>query len=142
MPLKYSEDDKQAVLDSYREVGATRASEAHDVPLRTVFSWASDAGLTAYAEDENKRASRINAKREAIRELLLDRVLDMLVRMDGTAKPSDLRFLTTAIGTLIDKYRLEMGEYTDRTYHEGSDDIDRRYSQLVAEMESRDKAGN
>ena len=137
MRRTYTDEEKTAVLDSYREVGATEASQIHDVPIRTVFSWASDAGLTAYAEDENKRTERINAKRTAIRELLLDRVLELLIRMDGPAKPSDLRWMTTAIGTLIDKYRLEMGEATARTYHEGTDDIDRRVAQLVAELESR-----
>lgn len=137
MPTTYSDKDKAAVLDSYREHGASETSRLHDVPIRTVFSWASDAGLTAYAEDENKRAQRIKAKRDAIYELLHDRVLEMLLRMDGPAKPSDLRWMTTAIGTLIDKYRLEGGEVTARTYHEGSDDIDRRVGQLVAEMGTR-----
>lgn len=134
---RYTEEERQTVLESYREVGASKASRLHEVPIRTVFAWASDAGLTAYAEDENKRAERIKAKREAIYELLHDRVLEMLMRMDGPAKPSDLRFMTTAIGTLIDKYRLEGGEVTARVYSEGSDDIDRRVSQLVAEMGSR-----
>lgn len=139
---QYTDEQRAEVLESYREVGATEASKLHDVPIRTVFSWASDAGLTAYAEDENKRTERINAKRQAIRELLLDRVLELLMRMDGPAKPSDLRWMTTAIGTLIDKYRLEAGEATSRFYHEGSDDIDRRVSQLVAEMESRSQAAS
>ena len=138
--MPYTDQERKDVLDSYREVGATRASEMHGVPIRTVFSWASDAGLTAYAEDENKRAERIKAKRLAIQELLYDRALELLMRMDGPAKPSDLRFMTTAIGTLIDKYRLEAGEATSHFYHEGSDDIDRRVAQLVAEMDARSQA--
>lgn len=135
--MKYTETQRAEALESYREVGASETSRRLKIPIRTVFAWASDAGLTAYAEDENKRTDRIKAKREAIYELLHDRVLEMLMRMDEPANPSDLRWMTTAIGTLIDKYRLEGGEVTARTYHEGSDDIDRRVSQLVAEMGSR-----
>lgn len=140
MRRSYTDEERKSVLDTYREDGATVASNEHDVPIRTVFAWASDAGLTAYAEDENKRRTRLGAKREAIRELLLDRTLEMLMRMDGPGKASDMRFMTIAIGTLIDKYRLEAGEVTARTYHEGSDDIDRSVHQLVAELARRGEA--
>ena len=92
-------------------------------------------------------------KREELRELLLDRAVELLHRLDDPhidfrgkdarqvtfPKPGgmDSKNYATAAAILIDKYRLEMGEATARTYHEGSDDIDRSVGQLVEELARR-----
>jgi len=136
--MQYTPEQKAETLESYREVGASQAARDNGIPLRTVFSWASDAGLTSYAEDEKKRAERLTAKREAIRELLLDRILDMLTT--ETVKPSDARFNATAVGIFIDKYRLEAGEATTRNEQMGESEIDRAIRRGLDELERAEQS--
>lgn len=103
----------------------------------TIITWAHEAGIVGQPVDEKTlEAARVRRleKRELIRDMLQDRTIELLERMEAPGKPLDVFNLAKAVGTLIDKYRLEAGEYTDRTYHEGSDDIDRRVAQLVSEL--------
>ena len=125
------------------EFGTAEAHRITGVPRRTIIDWASKAGVIAQAPNEKMQAARIArmaVKREEMRELLLDRAVDLLERLGGPSKAADTKHVATAAAILIDKYRLEMGEATARTYHEGSDDIDRRVAQLVAEMGTRSEA--
>jgi len=101
-------------------------------------------------------SARADLKREELRELLLDQAVDLLHRMNAPHKdfkgkdaltvwwdkaPSGAtKDYATAAAILIDKYRLEMGEATNRTHVEGSDDIDRNVRTLVGEMARRSEA--
>jgi len=150
--------EREEALKLYLEEGPSAASRATGIPSGTIRSWASRAGVQRARTQ--KQAAAIEAsmmrqaeKREELRELLLDRAVELLHRLDDPhidfrgkdarqvtfPKPGgmDSKNYATAAAILIDKYRLEMGEATARTYHEGSDDIDRSVGQLVEELARR-----
>lgn len=140
---QYTDEQRSEAVQLYQEIGTAETSRRLDIPRRTILDWASKADVIAHVEDEKQRAARERrweAKRREMRELLLDRAVDILERMDAPGKPGDMRNLAIAVGVLIDKYRLELGEATARTFVEGADDIDRAVRQLVGEMESRSQA--
>jgi hypothetical protein len=153
---------KQA-LDLYVTHGSVEASEQTGVPPRTIRHWANQAEL-AKARTQNLEAgalvlaARHNSMRQELRLRLMEKAVDMLDRIDQPHEhivtltgatgegahverlpldlptATDVKSYATAFGILLDKYRMEMGESTGRTEHIGTDDIDRTYRQLVAEI--------
>lgn len=161
MGTSYTDEQKAEALELYMEHGPAEASRLCDIPSGTIRSWAYRADLPRLryqqtAEATEAATARRDLKREELRELLLDQSIDLLHRMNAEhkdyrgkdavavywdrAQSGSTKDYATAAAILIDKYRLEMGEATARTYHEGTDDIDRRVAQLVAEMGTRSEA--
>lgn len=161
MSSQYTDEQKAEALELYLEFGPAEASRHCGIPSGTIRSWAYRADLPRLRYEQTEEATqaasaRRDLKREELRELLLDQSIDLIHRMNEEHKdyrgkdavywdraPSgSTKDYATAAAILIDKYRLEMGEATTRTYHEGSDDIDRRVSQLVAEMDARSQTAS
>lgn len=151
MSMPYTDEQKQHAIDLYVQHGADHAAEQIGCSRQSVYNW---LGLDSVKDEKRAEVvARHTRKREALRELLLDKAADLILRMDephydyrgkdvervdfDKATSGDVKNYATGAAILIDKYRLEMGESTARTHVEGSDDIDRSVSQLVAEMERR-----
>jgi transposase-like protein len=138
----YTDEERQNTLALYIEVGPREAARRTGVPLRTISNWAHNDGVATDAVPEKTRAATEQAKalseqrraekRDRLRELLLDRAVDLLERMDsphsewrGQKDPVKVTYdkaeagacqqYAVATGILIDKYRLEVGESTSRS---------------------------
>lgn len=155
--MSFTKAEKAEAVEVFHTEGAAVAAEIAGCSRQSIYNWVRESIDTEKTPDEiAHEALYQETLRSGVRRRLLERVDNLLDRFDQphfdyrgkdahrvewpSATAGDIRAYATSIGILIDKYRLEMGEATARTYHEGSDDIDRRVSQLVAEMESRSQA--
>lgn len=137
---------------------ATRIAKQHGVSLRTIQTWAQKAGtpLGDAAHASSKRAREIAeaeyaAKRAGLRNLLLEKVVGILGRMDEPqidfrgkdanevtfpkANASDVRNFAVAAAVLLDKMRLEAGEPTSIT--QTTDEMDAEIRRLVAHADEK-----
>ncbi len=132
--MSYTDKQKTEAVALYVEVGAAEAARQTGAGARTIRRWADEAGMAA-ARDKNltdaaERLTRQStAQRAEIRVDLLDRIADVLKRMDEphidfrgkdatqvewpTATSGDVKNYAVSFGILLDKYRLEMGEATE-----------------------------
>lgn len=131
----WDDEVKQAALLLLAD-GSKTFYEVRDetgVPVGTLHRWATEAGLERSDDKTEAAASRrrlrLSVKREAIAEEFLDRVEDLMGRMDlphvvGYTKDegpivlpmgasADCKNYATAAAILLDKFRLEMGEHTE-----------------------------
>lgn len=130
----YTDEQKTDAVDLYIEHGAAEASRRTGINKRSISRWANAADVSA-DRDKNlidaaeRLTKQSTAQRAAIRVDLLDRVADVLKRMDEphidfrgkdatqvewpTATSSDVKNYAVSFGILLDKYRLEMGEATE-----------------------------
>lgn len=136
MMAKYSDTQKREAVNLYIQHGTTKASQQSGVPKRTLLRWAKDSDVVAQARDKTDTArtelARVNAeRRERIKTTLLEKIEDLLGRMDvphvdfkgkdaqmvtyPVATSGDVKNYAVSVAVLIDKYRLEMGEATGRT---------------------------
>lgn len=141
----YTDTVKARGVALYLEHGAAEAARiltvelGRNVPAGTIASWASRQDVATERHTNNldrvecARVAR-EAKREELREKILDKALDMLDRMDEPhhdyrgkdadrvtwdKAPADAcKAYATSCAILVDKFRLEMGETTGRTAHE------------------------
>ena len=141
---KYTPDQKTEALELYVEHGPAEASRQCGIPSGTIRSWAYRADLPRLRYEKTTEATKAaqagaEQKRSELRELLLDQAIDLLHRMNAphkdfkgkdattvwwdTAPSGATKDYATAAAILIDKYRLEMGEATNRV--EGTDEIAR-----------------
>jgi transposase-like protein len=139
----YTRTQKDRALALYTAHGPRAASRKTKIPARTISSWAKRAGLKTEvvaktAEATEAAAARATRIREELRAKLLDKALEVLGRMDvehidfrgkdakkvtfPRPSPTGVREYAVAVGVLLDKDRLEMGESTDRRSleHSGS----------------------
>jgi transposase-like protein len=171
----YSADQRTQALALYTELGPTEASRQTKIPARTISTWAKRAGLktkvvatTAAATDAAKAKAALT--REELRGELIEKTLQILRRMDAEhidfkvvgqgegvgaiekvtyplPTPSGVREYAVTVGILLDKYRLEMGESTDRRQleHTGSvalqgvpdDELRAGLSRVLAKLEQQ-----
>lgn len=137
----YTAEEKAEALTVYETEGLAEAVRATGIPKGTISVWALREDVhTVYTPEkmreaiEQASATREAAraeKRETLRDLLLDKSIDMLQRMDAEhslwvgvkdpkkltydqAEAADCQRYAVSAGILIDKYRLEMGETTSR----------------------------
>ena len=131
----YTAEQKKETISLYIQHGTTKASEQSGVPKRTILYWVKNANVVAQARDKTDAArtelARLNAeRRERIRAQLLEKMEDLLERMNKPhvdfrgkdaqmvtypiATSSDVKNYAVSFAILLDKYRLEMGEATDR----------------------------
>jgi hypothetical protein len=146
-------------------LSANKAAEKVAKPLgvtsRSVQSWAQKAGtpLGDHSHEASTRAREIaeaqyQAKRAALRNLLLDKVTDIIGRMDQPqidfrgkdaaqvtfpiANASDVRNYAVAAAVLIDKMRLEAGEPTSIT--QATDEMDQEFRRLLSNADDKARA--
>lgn len=135
---------KAQALALYPDLGVAQTADQLGVPRGTVSVWVHRAGLQRVHPQQTQAATeaRVTLQEEIRDEVKLGFLTEAweCLQQAPTARPADRLKLVTAAAVAIDKYRLEMGEATARTYHEGTDDTDRRIAQLVAEMDRRAKA--
>lgn len=181
--VEWPTEVKQRALELYVSDGPSAASRATGVPSGTIRGWAHKEGLTmeraaevlrerlerADADEAEREAARLaevellskaqaraERKRLELRELLLDRALELLHRMDDEhidyrgkdaelvvfPRPSaaDCQRYMTAAAVAIDKYRLEVGESTSRAEVVSDSALDREIEQLMDRMAARSQA--
>lgn len=137
MPERYSDEVKAEALRLYQEVGLAEAWRQTRIPKPTIASWARRGGLPHTDAATKTHAATIAASARAdqlraeLRVTLLEKALDLLGRMDAPhtdfkgkdassveypiAPAAAVQNYATSVGILIDKYRLEVGEATERT---------------------------
>jgi hypothetical protein len=141
---RYSAKKQRDALELYVQFGPREASRQSGIPARTISRWAAKAGVATEVLSETAKATEAaTAKAELtrawIRATLLEKVADILGRLDMPhidfrgkdavqvtfpgPTPTGVKEYALAIGILLDKYRLEMGESTDRRQFEHSGDI-------------------
>lgn len=134
--MEYTAAQKAEAVKLYLEVGPDEAAKRVGCSRRSVYGWLGLHNVQAKTDEQRRieTEDQHTAKREELRQLLLDQALDMLHRMnemhveyrevDGQPEqvvhvvpaPADCKNYATAAAILIDKYRLEMGEATARTH--------------------------
>jgi len=134
--MKYTDEQRTEALALYVEHGTAEAARLFGVSPRTIRRWANEEGLAA-ARDKTltDAGERLKVRHETMREELrvrfLESALDALDRMteehvdyrgkDATrvtwpmAPAREMKDYATTAAICVDKYRLEMGETTDRT---------------------------
>lgn len=114
--MVYTEAQKAEAVKLYVELGPDEAAKQIGCSRRSIYGWLGLHGVQTKKPEEFRVETEIRhtAKREALREALLDGALMAASALD-TDDPKGFQALTVGIGVLLDKYRLERGEHTDRT---------------------------
>lgn len=153
----YTPEQRSRALELYVTKGCCHAARELGIPKTTIANWAKAAGLEPPTENMTEGVKAVEAraavKRAALKELLLDKALDLAHRMDEPHidfKGKDVHKVTypkapaaacqqyaTSIGILIDKFRLENGEVTGREEVVTVDAVDAAIRDLEAELERR-----
>lgn len=159
---KYSDEFKQAVLETYQSEGPAAAARRHGVSKRSVQSWAKRAGVCTEAATKSATEAAcvsLETRRSRIRELLGQRAQEMLDRMGepmqmwvgSGAKPIQVELerppagvckdLATTAAILIDKLQLMTGEATERVEHNDlAKDARERLTSRIASIASARRA--
>ena len=151
--MAFTKKQKAEAIAYAQEHGVAAAAEKVGVSRQSIYNWIRESIDTEKTPEDLARETLYQAKlRSGIRRRLLERVDDLLERFDlphidfrgkdanrvewPSATSGDVRSYATAIGILIDKYRLEMGEATGRTE---SIDLASAESRVDAEIERLSK---
>lgn len=135
----WTPEQRSEALELYIEHGPAAASEATGIPSGTIRAWAHRDPAITVARHEKTRAATEAAKlhreclREELRTELLAKAVDLLDRMDhehvefvgkdarretfDRAPAGACKAYATAAAILLDKFRLEMGDATERHEH-------------------------
>lgn len=136
-PDRYTDEERVEGVRIALEKSVAEAAEAVGAPRQTVRDWIRDAGIDytpVYDEVTARRVEVANAAQAAaraeLRTLLVESAVKVLKRLDREtidfrgkdarkvtfpeAPARDARDLAIAAAILLDKYRLEAGEATDR----------------------------
>jgi transposase len=134
----YTDEEKAEALRLYEEVGPGEASRRLHIPMQTIASWGRRSGLQTNAPANVKAAIEMaqltrEAKRAAALDLMHDKLLDVLQRLDAPhtefkstksgiekvthRKPpaSAVKAYIDSAHTLLADIRLELGEATSVT---------------------------
>jgi transposase-like protein len=168
MKRTYSQEEKDKALAMYVESGLAEAVRQTGIPKGTIESWARRSGLQTFAVEKTRAATetmeaKIAATRAHLKWRLIARAVELEARMDephidfksaGPLGPMEVTFpkataqgcqqYATAIGILIDKFRLESGEVTGREEvkhgfdfgHLSDDELERKTREVLSEAES------
>ncbi len=135
--MPYTQEQQRETVDLAVEHGTAETVRRTGISGTTVKRWVAPAGNTVQTNTKKTElarqhlAVRRDEKREQLRTLLLDKAIGLLERFDVEHKdyrgkdvqevywdraPSGAtKEYAIAVGILIDKFRLEMGEHTGRT---------------------------
>lgn len=133
--MPYTTEQKTEAVRLYIEVGPEEAAKQIGCSRRAVYDWLGLYGVQTKKPDEQRAETELRhtAKREALREALLDGAL-MGAAALTTTDPKGFQALTVGIGVLLDKYRLERGETTSRTEHVSIGLVESEIVKLEAEL--------
>lgn len=140
---------KRRAMEIYAEHGPAIAARRLKVNRKTIDRWRRELGIPSkrlqpLTQEEIQRTIKsIDRRRLDMRGTLLDKIRMMLSDMDSGKKPAELKDLASAVGTLIDKFRLEAGEATSHTIKQtvGDDNMSPK-DKMALLREIRDVAGN
>lgn len=92
----------------------------------TVYRWHADhvRTLTKTPEDEEAENAIQSVMRTRLRRRLLETAMSHVDRSDSAKTAREAKDYMTAAAIAVDKYRLEMGEHTERTSHLGAIDLE------------------
>jgi len=145
--MAFTDVERQMALDIYRDRGATAAAKEIGCSRQTIYDWLAD-DVSTDESDLKRRAERADVMRGILRDRLLrvavrlvDRCSEPFVWYDkhGNAHAADeppgaeVQRLMTAAAIAVDKYRLEMGEHTDRQSNLSVAPIDLELERIIAE---------
>lgn len=155
---RYTDEEREAALALYAEQGPTAVQEQLGIPKQTVQSWARADGVRTVRNErtaEAVEAARLDREltRERLRDAMLAKALDLIGRMDEPhidfrgkdvtkvtfpkASASGCQAYATAAAILLDKFRLEVGEATNRTETHTTDQLDRDIEALLAKLPAK-----
>jgi hypothetical protein len=125
--MPYTPDQRANAVALADKHGPAEASRQTGIPRRTISSWRKPA----QANQKTVQARQVLAdKRAHLSNILLDKAL---VFAEALQPGKDPRTNATALGIIIDKYRLEQGEVTDRTETLTQTEVDREIEVAVNE---------
>ena len=140
----YDETEREAALTIVVERGLADAVRETGIPKSTIEGWVQSRGIRTVrpakmAEARAAAEDRIVTLRAALRLSFLEKIHDLLARMDAPHidfKGKDANAVTypiapaaavqnyaTSVGILLDKFRLESGEATGRTESRSLSDV-------------------
>lgn len=142
---RYTDEQKTEALRIFELEGATQAAQTIGCTRNTIYVWLKEAArnkttktkeqLAEEADTDNRYQThlRTTLRRRllGIAHSVLDRIdephIDFKTTKDGvvqveypSARSGDVKNYVTSAAILLDKYRLEMGESTDRVEQAGS----------------------
>lgn len=134
----YTKADKEKAVALYLEHGAGHAAAQIGCDRTTIYAWLGSHNVGTKTSDERRQETeaRHTARREALREVLADKALQLACALNP--QDPNLRNIATAMGITIDKLRLELGESTGRQEHVGLSAHDIEMMRLMEEFERRD----
>lgn len=152
----YTEIERQMALDIYRDRGATAAAKEIGCSRQAIYDWIGDEASTD-TSDLKQKAERDAIYRGLLRTRLIrtalrlvDRCTEPFVVYDKDGHPHELdeppgfevQKMMTAVAIALDKYRLEMGESTERTEKVTIGTLESELEQLNKELADNDRPGN
>ena len=159
--MPYTDKQKREAVELYLKHGTTKAAKQSGISYRSILRWAAASGIVSQdrAKTEAAReelARRNSERREKIKDQLLDKMNDLLERMDAPhvdfkgkdagmvtypiATSGDVKNYAVSFAVLLDKYRLEMGEVTGRVETVGVDRAVQVVEDEIAKMRARHAA--
>lgn len=116
MSTTYSDSQKAEALDVLETEGIWAAVTLTGAHHTTIYRWHAQAvrSGTKKAEDEAVEAEIQDITRQRLRRRLLETAMAHVDRSDAARSAQDAQRYATSAGILLDKFRLEMGEHTDR----------------------------
>ena len=163
MRRTYSQEEKAKALALCVEKGSYQASKQLGIPQGTLANWMVKADIASVAQQKMQKAqlareTRIAAKRAALRERLLEEaaycaeaIHNEHIDFKSAGKEGPVKVVfpvapaaavqnyATALGILLDKFRLESGEVTSRDERHviAQSEFDRKVQDLLADMDAR-----
>ena len=130
----YTKADKEKAVSLYLEHGAGHAAAELGCDRVTIYRWLGTHNATTVAREKNRAETeaRHTARRQALREVLSDKALQLACALDP--QDPNLRNIATAMGITIDKLRLELGESTGRQEHVGLSAVDIELQRALDEL--------
>jgi hypothetical protein len=135
MAKPVSEEEKMAIIEAIKE-GKTRNSIAKEFKRSgsTISEIAKENNLSFDRSPTKKATEAANKWNKVRRFELIGKFFDKLRDViQVTSDPRELKDLSTALGIVIDKARLEEGEPTEITKNENNDTISGTLAHLSTE---------
>ena len=137
-PRKIKDEQRKAIAQALREgIKPVDLAKEYDVSKNTIFTIAKENQIDMLQEATKKAKAVQSVYDKAKRGQLLDKFFDKIDdQLDKDLDANDLRNLSIAIGTVIDKRRLEDGEATQRT-EVSSNDARERFVRRIDQLAER-----
>ncbi len=133
----YTDTQKREAVNLYLKHGTAEAARRTGITGRSIVRWAKATGVSQDKAEQTEAAREQLAlknaeRRERIRTTMLEKIEDILGRMDmphhdyraagkelhriewDSARSGDVKNYAVSAAVLIDKFRLEMGEHTSK----------------------------